>query len=462
MGDRIVERAVTRRELLAGLGTVAAAGLLAGCGLGSGPSATQGQPSGASPGGPPPTAGTSAATAAPAVAKGKRRVVYSNYEQKTTGMTQGLSDYWDMVKAEFEKKYPDVEVVQQSVPSSEYWNKLFTEISTGNAADVYKDKVAEVIQYTRMGLLSPLDDYCNVKEINVSFESVQQTQIIDGKTYGVAYQGGSHQLVYNKNLLEKGGFKVPTTPEEAYQTAKALTKPGEQWGFVVVTVSVPQLYTDLTQWVVGYDSHWGDKGKATASADGTVAAMEMYKRIVDEGLTPVGIPKPQTREMFVAGKIAMMIEGPWFFADPKITPDKMAWMGTSTLPWANKRSVGSASSFIIPKAAKNKEDAGKFIEFACSQEMQAKFVEVGFIPGNRKGSVPKSFVDTHAFMPAYIEGAPKAVDACPPGLETIYNQVQKDVIDSSGEFLFKNVPVKTALANLQAQLEKELAASKPA
>jgi multiple sugar transport system substrate-binding protein len=420
------ERGVTRRQALAGLGAAAAGALL-----------------GARP-------------AAPGVLKAKTKLIYANYEQKQTGVIAGLSSYWDLAKVEFEKAHPDIEIVQVSVPSSEYWNKLFTEITTGNAADLYKDRLSEVVQFARMGLLSPLDDLCNVKDINANFEDIQKTQIVDGKTYGVAYQGGSHQLVYNKTLLAKGGFTVPSTPEEAYETAKKLTKPGEQWGFVVVTPSVPQLYIDLTQWVVGYNSHWGDKGRATATADGTVAAMEMYKRIVAEGITPVGVPKPQTREMFVAGKIAMMIEGPWFFADPKITPERLAFMGTATLPWAGKRSVGSASAFIVPKAAKNKEAAGRFIDFCCSQEWQIKFLEVAKLPGNRKGAFPKSFIDKHPFMAAYAEGGSKAVDSCPAGLEDVFKQLQKYVIDAAGEFMFKNVPVKKALEGVQASMEKEL------
>ncbi len=430
MSKRDGNRGVTRRRVLFGLGA-AAAGALAG-----------------------------ARPAAPAVVKAKTKLIYSNYEQKQTGVIAGLSNYWDLVKVEFEKKYPDIEVVQVSVPSSEYWNKLFTEITTGNAADLYKDRPSEVVQFTRMGLLSPLDELCNTKDINANFEDIQKTQIVNGKTYGVAYQGGSHQLVYNKNLLAKGGFKVPTTPEEAYETAKKLTKPGEQWGFVVVTPSVPQLYIDLTQWVVGYNSHWGDGNKVTATTGATVAAMEMYRKIVAEGITPVGVPKPQTREMFVAGKIAMMIEGPWFFADPKITPERLAFMGTATLPWANKRSVSSASAFIIPKAAKNKEAAGKFIDFCSSLEWQIKFLEVAVLPGNRKGAFPKSFIDKFPFMAAYAEGAPKAVDSCPAGFEDVFKQLQKYAIDAAGEFMFKNIPVRKALETVQARLEKDLEALK--
>ncbi len=433
MSERNENRGVTRRQVLVGLGGAVAGALVA-------PSITR--------------------AAAPTVLRAKSKLVYSNYEQKQTGVIAGLSNYWDLVKEAFEKKYPDIEVVQVSVPSSEYWNKLFTEITTGNAADVYKDRLSEAVQFSRMGLLSPLDDLCNVKEINATFEDIQKTQIVDGKTYGVAYQGGSHQLVYNKTLLAKGGFQVPTTPEEAYETAKKLTKPGEQWGFVVVTPSVPQLYIDLTQWVVGYNSHWGDKGKVTATADATVASMEMYRKIVAEGITPVGVPKPQTREMFVAGKIAMMIEGPWFFADPKITPERLAFMGTATLPWPNKRSVSSASTFIVPKAAKNKEAAGKFIDFCSSLEWQIKFLEVAMLPGNRKGAFPKSFTDKFPFMAAYAEGAPKAVDSCPPGFEDVFKQLQKSVIDAAGEFLFKNVPVRKALETVQAQMEKELETAK--
>lgn len=426
MSKKPSTRGLTRRQALAGLGVLAAGSLI----------------------GPRP--------AAPAVLKAKTKLLYANYEQKQTGVIAGLSNYWDTAKEAFEKAHPDIEVVQVSVPSSEYWNKLFTEITTGNAADLYKDRLSEVVQFARMGLLTPLDELCNTKDINASFEDIQKTQIVDGKTYGVAYQGGSHQLVYNKTLLGKGGFKVPTTPEEAYETAKKLTRPGEQWGFVVVTPSVPQLYIDLTQWVVGYNSHWGSKGKMTATADATVASMEMYRRIVAEGITPVGVPKPQTREMFVAGKIAMMIEGPWFFADPKITPERLAFMGTATLPWGNKRSVGSASAFIVPKAAKNKEAAGKFIDFCCSEEWQIKFLEIAKLPGNRKGAFPKSFIDKHPFMAAYADGAPKAIDACPSGLEDVFKQLQKHVIDAAGEFMFKNVPVKKALEEVQAKMEKEL------
>ena len=466
MSDRIGKREITRRELLAGLGAAAATGILAGCGLGAGPSAPAPAPTSApaQTAGAAPAAGSTAPTAAaaakPAASGQKSKLIYANYEQKQTGMIQGLSDFWDYAKVEFEKKFPDIEVVQQSVPSSEYWDKLFTEITTGNSADVYKDRLSEVIQYAGMGLLAPLDDFSDVKDINGNFEDIQKSQVIGGKTFGAVYQGGSHQLVYNKELLAKGGFKVPTTPDEAYQTAKAVTKPGEEWGFVVVTQSVPQLFVDLSQWVVGWDSHWGIDGKVTATAKGTIDALEMYRKLVAEGITLVGVPKPQTREMFVAGKIAMMIEGPWFFGDPKITPDKLAWMGTATLPWANKRSISSASSFVIPTAAKNKEAAGKFVSFICTAEMQMKFLEMGMLPGNRKGSFPKSFIDKYPYMGAYAEGAPQAVDSCPLGFENVYKQLQKYAIDAAGDFLFKNVPVAKSMETLQAQMEKELAAAK--
>jgi ABC-type glycerol-3-phosphate transport system substrate-binding protein len=153
----------------------------------------------------------------------------------------------------------------------------------------------------------------------------------------------------------------------------------------------------------------------------------------------------------------MMIEGPWFFADPKITPERLAFMGTATLPWANKRSVSSASAFIVPKAAKNKEAAGKFIDFCCSLEWQIKFLEVAILPGNRKGAFPKSFIDKFPFMAAYDEGAPKAVDSCPSGFEDVFKQLQKYVIDAAGEFMFKNVPVKKALEGVQAQAGRKKA-----
>ena len=50
---------------------------------------------------------------------------------------------------------------------------------------------------------------------------------VDGATYGIPYYSHAQVMWYRTDLLEQAGLEVPTTWDELYDAAVALTNPDE-------------------------------------------------------------------------------------------------------------------------------------------------------------------------------------------------------------------------------------------
>jgi ABC-type glycerol-3-phosphate transport system substrate-binding protein len=81
--------------------------------------------------------------------------------------------------------------------------------------------------------------------------------------------------------------------------------------------------------------------------------------------------------MFRAGKATMIAEGPWEYSFVKSkNPDIADLMRPFPIPSNNpKRTFAGLQFNFIPKDAKHKEEAFKFLNFAFSEEWLEKYVE---------------------------------------------------------------------------------------
>ncbi len=133
-----------------------------------------------------------------------------------------------------------------------------------------------------------------------------------GPLYGIPYAREGIALVYNKDLIEE----VPEHWHELVEFARDFTDPSvPQYGFAVQNPDPYHSFpfvSALGGYIFGYDEEEGlvpcDVG---LDSEGAIAGVEYMADLFREGLLPAGLGWDEWTALFVEGRIATVITGPW-------------------------------------------------------------------------------------------------------------------------------------------------------
>jgi multiple sugar transport system substrate-binding protein len=111
----------------------------------------------------------------------------------------------------FEKRNSGVKIEPEpSGDFAEYWNKMATQASGGNAPDVIQTDYRYLTEYAGRGVLMELDEYIpdpiNLKNFN---DQQLENGQIEGKTYALSLGDNSPLVVYDVASLEEAGVEPP-------------------------------------------------------------------------------------------------------------------------------------------------------------------------------------------------------------------------------------------------------------
>ncbi len=149
----------------------------------------------------------SAAAATAAGAKNQATVTISfaaNIENKPA---------WDLMIANFERVYPDIQIEATYVPFSQYVPLLLTRLQAGNAPDVFATNAgaghaAAVYALGSQGKLLDLTGRPWVKRVPPFFRKLLQ---VKGRFYGFPGVFQVQGLMYNRDLFKQLGLAIPTS-----------------------------------------------------------------------------------------------------------------------------------------------------------------------------------------------------------------------------------------------------------
>lgn len=93
----------------------------------------------------------------------------------------------------------------------DYWTRLATQVSGGNAPDVLQMDYRYIVEYASRNSIAPLDDYLGS---TLDLADFDEDQIaggrVDGKLYGVSLGSNSASMIYNATVFEEVGIAPPT------------------------------------------------------------------------------------------------------------------------------------------------------------------------------------------------------------------------------------------------------------
>lgn len=279
------------------------------------------------------------------------------------------------IKAGFEEANPGMELEVQFVPPTEQYIQKLTLLMNGNEpTDLFFmcPEVKEDVIATDFA-----EDLSDLPIMDRLSDNAKRTLGVDGKVYGLSLDAWASFIFYDKAVFEQAGIKeIPATWDELVEDMGKI----KELGVDPITAQSE----DAGRLLLGlFASSVASKNPEVEAglADGSVKFSDLYKECMDAWYTDViepgylgksclSLTNDQQEEMFISGKAAMMIGGPWSIPDfTAKNPD--ADYGTFGIPGFNGEVMlqGAANVGIgIAKQAKNKEGAEKFMEYLSSDE----------------------------------------------------------------------------------------------
>ena len=212
-----------------------------------------------------------------------------------------IGKYLDICGAE-----NDVKIDRKLVPGASLIQKVLQQASSKTLPDVLMLDNPDLQQIAATGALSPLDQY-GISTDGYA-KGVLQAGTYKGKVYGLAPTVNTIALFYNKTVLDKAGVTPPTTWDELQADAKKLTA-GSQYGFAV---DANATYEGSWQFLPFMWSNGGNEKNIATT--GTEEALQLWTDLVKDGSmskSVVNWTQADVNDQFIAGKTAMMVNGPW-------------------------------------------------------------------------------------------------------------------------------------------------------
>jgi multiple sugar transport system substrate-binding protein len=207
-------------------------------------------------------------------------------------------------------------VDHQSVPGPTLIQKVLQQASSKSLPDVLMLDNPEIQQIAETGALAPLSDF-GITADGYAPGPVAAATYQD-KLYGLQPGANTIAIFYRKDILAKAGIKPPTTWAELRTAAKKLTV-GKQYGFAFNATAD---YEGAWQFLPPMWSNGGDE--TDLKSPQVAGALQLWKDLVDDGSASKSVvnwKQSDVNDQFIAGKAAMMLNGPWQI--PALTKAKM-------------------------------------------------------------------------------------------------------------------------------------------
>jgi multiple sugar transport system substrate-binding protein len=248
--------------------------------------------------------------------------------------------------------------------------KVLQQSSSRTLPDVLMLDNPDVQQIAASGALSPLTDYGVHGEGMVP--AVVKAGTYGGRLYGLAPAVNTLSIFYNKDLFQAAGISsLPRTWDELRAAAKKLTAQ-DRYGFAMSNINT---YEGSWQFL---PFMWGNGGsEENITTPETVQALQFLVDLQNDGSiskSSIIWSQDDVIDQFVAGKAAMVVNGPWQI--PALQEQKTVNWAAFTIPTrlASQPTVAPLGGelYTVPRTGDQAKmaKAGQFVKCLVSPENQ--------------------------------------------------------------------------------------------
>ncbi|GAB1428550.1 sugar ABC transporter substrate-binding protein [Aminivibrio sp.] len=381
---------------------------------------------------------------------------YANWQFQEPGRAEVLDEFI----AKFEKD-TGIKVEKVSIPYSSYNDALATQFEAGQGPDVMFIQDMALVPWMERGYLADLDSIMVLKKFSADFPVQQSYAQMKDKTYAIMYEGFPYAgMVYNKELLEKAGAEVPTTPDELLAVSDAIYKATGKPGLIHPTDLSNASYIMQGGMIVihGFGGKIvDDNGKFTVNTPEFVKGVDFLRKIYNLKSTPAGMQFGVQRQQFLAGDAGIVMDGSYWPSIVQMNnPELYKKIGVAKLPFPNPASPFETNWYAVNANSKNKEAAGKFVAFLLDPENANKWAIISSIPGLKYTYDPVT--KEYPWFKVYADASPAGIVRMLPKHEKDTPEINKLVADSIAVAMSGQTGPQEAMDQLQKQLESRFGA----
>jgi len=418
-------------------------------------------------------------------------VLYSNnYVFNSDALAK---QWWGGIASQWKKLYPDVKLNLLGTGGTDVdlMNKaavMFRSPST--TPDVIQLPTTYVGEFSGSDYLASLNKFVDGGSAPAFWtgmpKGVQQMSAVGGNVYAVNAGNNDSAILYNKQMLEKAGIKMPWNPknwQDILTAAEAVKKhnPGVYplWlaaGVAAGPTNVLQGIGNMIDGSTNPDMIDPKTGKWIVNSPGLRATLQFYKTMFADGL---GAPTSQLFRtdsvgqpplLMKQGKLAISVGSNWYptvwvqSGSAAPWPQAAKAVGVAPIPTEDGQGAGAASTiggwaYAISKASPNSTMAWNFIKLAENPTNQLNTaVWSGFVPPDLTVGEQKPFVSYAPPFQAAFNQYSKYGVALPNNTNfTVYARALNTV---TGDFAQDpGLSISSALSKMSSLVTEQLGSS---
>ncbi len=390
-------------------------------------------------------------------------------EGRTTVRFWGFGREGEVVRElvpEFERRHPGIHVEVQQIPWTAAHEKLLTAYVGDATPDAAQLGNTWIPEFVSLNALAPLDSRLPAagEAAKDFFPGIWDTNVLDGKIWGLPWYVDTRLLFYRTDLVEEAGGPWPPRSWAEWREAMARIKRRGGPGRFAILLPV-----DEWQQPVIFGLQNGAGLLDAAGRHGNFRdprfrqAMAFYLDLYASRLAPA-LDLQTVANMYqqiAEGYFAMVITGPWNLGEfrARLPPEMQDRWSTAPLPPPDAgmpypgKSVAGGSSVVLFRGARQPEAAWKWMQYLAEPAQQARFYELS-------GDLPAR---PSAWKLAGLAGDPKAVafltqleQAVPTPKVPEWERIATRVAQAAEQVMRGARPLDESLAALDADVDRIL------
>jgi multiple sugar transport system substrate-binding protein len=274
----------------------------------------------------------------------------------------------DWICKSFNESQSAIEVSHEYVPFADFKKQLSIGMVAGKLPDLAVMDNPDCAAYAQMGLFADVTSYVKGWEKNF-FPGPWKSGTLNGKVYAVPFTSNCLALFYNEDMLNKAGVKPPTTWTELRAAAKKLSGNGV-YGLGISAVKSEEGTFQFLPWLLSSGAKIDKLNSKEAIKSFTILA-----DLVKDGSMPkevINWTQADVEKQFAAGKLAMMVNGPWNIPAVKSDAPSMNWNVVKIPKDKVYSSVLGGENMGVIKGP-NVAAAIKFLEYIGTQQVMKEY-----------------------------------------------------------------------------------------
>lgn len=374
---------------------------------------------------------------------------------------QSNSVWWLAANKAYEAAHPGATIDFVKIPRDSFADTMMVMFSGNTPPDIVHLASFEFPSFAQEEFLEDLSPYIAKDGLDLKGWAGQEKCVVKGKTYCINLNYFGYLMFYNAALLKSAGVEVPHNWTEYLDAARKVTAAGGGQSFGVglhTTAGAGQYLTELLAMVLDAGGRWSNAaGKPTIDTPEVIEGLRRWKQLQTEKQTPLGLKAEDIRQLFVEGRIAMRLDGPWMWgllakAKPDLRPSLLVAETPTATPLGGTSNVIAMPANLSPERKKAVWD---YIKLITSQHWQEQYVALSGQLAPRPNSLTPEVLATKPFLATFQaaqdKAAAKGIDRLPTGFETTYNEFAKLITEEAQRMVIDNADPANVARRMQSR-----------